>query len=142
MDREEFSYLRKRLKKTQKEIAVLLGTSLKAVHSYEQGWRAVPPHVERHLLFLFSRMRDADRKIHNCWRIKRCPPARRRRCPAWEFRSGKWCWFITGTICEGKVQGKWQEKIKICRSCEVLGPLLSTPKTAEKEDLRGPEPCA
>ena len=45
MDSEEFKYFRKRLSRTQKQIAVLLGTSLKAIHSYEQGWRTVPAHV-------------------------------------------------------------------------------------------------
>ena len=44
MDRKEFTYFRKRLNKTQKQLAELLGASLKAVHSYEQGWRAVPGH--------------------------------------------------------------------------------------------------
>jgi transcriptional regulator with XRE-family HTH domain len=37
MDSKEFTYMRKRLNKTQKEIAEILGTSIKAVHSYEQG---------------------------------------------------------------------------------------------------------
>jgi DNA-binding XRE family transcriptional regulator len=46
MRKEEFKYFRKRLNRTQKQIAELLGTSLKAIHSYEQGWRNVPAHVE------------------------------------------------------------------------------------------------
>jgi hypothetical protein len=45
-------------------------------------------------------------------------------CPAWEFQAGKLCWFINGTICEGEVQQNWQEKMKICRECEVLKSLL------------------
>jgi DNA-binding XRE family transcriptional regulator len=47
MNRNEFKKYRKRLNKTQKQMAELLGTSLKAIHSYEQGWRTVPVHVER-----------------------------------------------------------------------------------------------
>ena len=39
MDRETFVSLRAKLGKTQKSLAELLGVSLKAVQSYEQGWR-------------------------------------------------------------------------------------------------------
>jgi DNA-binding XRE family transcriptional regulator len=35
MDSKEFSYIRQKLNKTQKQMAQLLGTSAKAVHSYE-----------------------------------------------------------------------------------------------------------
>ena len=45
MDSKEFKKLRKKLNKTQKEIAQLLGLSVKAVHSYEQVWRNISPHV-------------------------------------------------------------------------------------------------
>ncbi len=47
MDKETFSKARARLAKTQKELSELLGVSLKAVQSYEQGWRSVPVHIER-----------------------------------------------------------------------------------------------
>jgi DNA-binding XRE family transcriptional regulator len=56
MNRNEFKKYRKRLNKTQKQMAELLGTSLKAIHSYEQGWRTVPVHVERQIFFLVSRL--------------------------------------------------------------------------------------
>ena len=52
MDRHEFKYFRNQLKKTQKQMAALLGVSLKAVCSYEQGSRSDPMHVERQLFFL------------------------------------------------------------------------------------------
>ena len=42
MQSEEFVLIRKKLNKTQRELAELLGVSIKAVHSYEQGWRTVP----------------------------------------------------------------------------------------------------
>ena len=51
MDSKEFCYIRKKLNKTQKQMAQLLGTSVKAVHSYEQGWRKVPAYVERQIFF-------------------------------------------------------------------------------------------
>jgi len=125
LDKEEFSYFRKKLNKTQKQMAELLGTSLKAVHSYEQGWRKVPTHVERQVLFLASRVRGNDKGQKPCWRLKKCPPGIKKQCPAWEFDAGRLCWFISGTICEGEVKENWKEKMKICRSCEVFAPVMS-----------------
>jgi hypothetical protein len=124
MDREKFLLARKKLGKTQKQLAELLGTSLKAVHSYEQGWRSVPAHVERQLFFLVSRTGGSHKERKPCWTIKKCPPERKRECPAWQFRAGRLCWFINGTICKGAVQKDWHEKMKICRGCEVLSSLL------------------
>ena len=120
MDKIAFSKYRKLLNKTQKEMAQLLGTSIKAVHSYEQGWRAIPVHVERQMFFLVSNRRDAPKKQKSCWTIKKCPPKQKKQCPAWEFKAGKLCWFINGTICDGIVHENWKEKIKICLSCEVF----------------------
>jgi hypothetical protein len=130
MDRKEFTHFRKSLNKTQKQLAELLGTSLKAVHSYEQGWRAVPGYIERQSLFLVSMKLRTSKWNKSCWTIKKCPLERRKRCPAWEFQAGDLCWFINGTICEGTVQRNWNEKMSICRSCEVLQ-LLLNPQACE-----------
>ena len=124
MDNNEFLRARKRLGKTQKQVAGLLGTSLKAIQSYEQGWRSIPTHVERQVFFLVSRMRETSKNERPCWVIKKCLPARKKQCPAWEFQSGRLCWFINGTMCEGKIQRDWQKKMRICRSCEVIISLL------------------
>lgn len=124
MDSEKFLLARKRLGKTQKQLAELLGTSLKAVHSYEQGWRSVPAHVERQLFFLVSTKRGNQKGRKSCWVIKKCPPDRKKECPAWEFQAGRLCWFINGTICEGVVQKDWHTKMKVCRNCEVLSSLV------------------
>ena len=120
MDRKEFSHFRKRLNKTQKQMAQLLGTSVKAIHSYEQGWRSIPTHAERQLLFLVSRIKEGNKGQKPCWNIKKCPLERKRQCPAWEFQAGSLCWFINGTICEGIVHRDWKEKMKTCQSCEVF----------------------
>ena len=105
-------------------MAELLGTSLKAIHSYEQGWRNVPVHVERQFFFLLSRFEQKSKGNKPCWTIKKCTPEQRRQCPAWEFSTGDLCWFINGTICEGMSQKDWKEKMKICRSCEVFNSIL------------------
>jgi hypothetical protein len=120
MNSNEFKQLRHKLKKTQKQMARLLGTSLKAVHSYEQGWRPVPAYVERQMFFLISALTGRYRGKKPCWVIKNCPVEQKQMCPAWEFKTGNLCWFINGTVCEGGVQQDWKEKIKICRSCEVF----------------------
>ncbi len=122
MNSKEFKYFRTKLDKTQKQMAVLLASSLKAVHSYEQGWRKIPVHVERQLLFLVSLLNKKKKK--SCWSIKKCSSEQKKNCPAWEFRAGKLCWLINGTICDGETKSNWREKIKICRSCEVFNSLV------------------
>jgi hypothetical protein len=124
MDSNEFLHARKKLSKTQKQMAELLGTSLKAVQSYEQGWRSIPAHAERQIFFLLSMMRGKKKNQRPCWIIKKCPSERKNQCPAWEFQSGNLCWFVNGTTCEGQVQRDWQKKMGICRSCEVIISLL------------------
>ena len=124
MDRKEFAHFRKKLNKTQKQMAQLLGTSIKAVHSYEQGWRTIPTHVERQVFFLISRVGENKKRKRSCWTLKKCPPELKKKCPAWEYRLGTLCWFINGTICDGNVYRNWQEKMKVCRSCEIFTSLL------------------
>lgn len=124
MEKEEFKRFRIKLNKTQKQMAELLGVSIKAVHSYEQGWRPVPAAVERQLFFLLSRRQTGQKLNADCWNVKKCPQDRRDKCPAWEFRSGSMCWFINGTICNGTVQKTWKDKMVMCRSCKIFKKLL------------------
>jgi hypothetical protein len=119
VDCKEFKRLRIKLNKTQNELAILLGTSLKAIRSYEQGWRNIPTHAERQLYLLISRKNAANKNQSPCWVLKKCPLKRKRQCPAWEFQAGTLCWFINGTVCEGVIHRNWKQKIKICQSCEV-----------------------
>ncbi len=110
-----------RLGKTQEQMAVILLVSPRAVQSYEQGWRLVPAHAERQVLFLLAlKSRSNEDGQKPCWIVKECPAERREICPAWELNAGKFCWFINGTMCEGIVQKDWQQKMQICRSCEVM----------------------
>ena len=119
MTGDEFARFRKRLKKTQKQMANLLGSSIKAIHSYEQGWRTIPAHAERQILFLVSRHNTGSQEMKPCWDIKECPEELKHHCPAWEFRSGELCWFINGTLCDGRIHQKWKDKMTVCRTCEV-----------------------
>jgi len=126
MESSEFVAFRKKLEKTQKQMAQLLGKSVKAVHSYEQGWRTIPPDVERQMLFLLARRHGDDSQREPCWTVNNCPPERKEQCPAWEFKAGRECWFISGTICEGTACKTWKEKLAVCRNCDVLMPLLKS----------------
>lgn len=122
MEKKEFAKGRKKLGKTQKQLAALLGVSLKAVHSYEQGWRKVPAHIERQMLFLLSSQIGNSQDRKPCWERKDCD--RKEECPAWEFQSGHLCWFICGTLCDCTSERSCREKIEICKECEVLTSLL------------------
>jgi hypothetical protein len=120
MKREEFIQIRRFLGKTQKEMAQLLGISLKAIQSFEQGWRKIPVHVERQILFLMVQKHTAFSELPVCWDDLNCPDKMREACPAWEFHTPNLCWFISGTVCGGAVQDNWREKMKSCRQCKVL----------------------
>lgn len=123
MENSEFIALRKKLNKTQKELGQLLGSSLKAISSYEQGWRSIPGHIERQLLFLY--LKKVQLEDRNCWDIIKCPVEKKENCPAWEFNAGNLCWFINGTICHQKARKNWQEKITLCRKCKVMKRLIN-----------------
>jgi DNA-binding XRE family transcriptional regulator len=128
----EFARLRRRLGRTQKQMSQLLGTSLTAVHSYEQGWRNVPGHVERQLLFLAAKKLYARNRPEPCWKQTSCPKERRLSCPAWEFRAGDTCWLINGTMCHGAVQTNWRKKMRICRKCPVLQQILDAKGSSDR----------
>ena len=125
MQDKEFSAFRKKLRKTQKQMAQLLGTSIKAIHSYEQGWRTIPVHVERQLYFLLTRKLSGKTRGKPCWDKRSCPKEQREQCPAWEFATGDLCWFINGTICDGMVHDSWKEKMKRCHTCDVFKAILA-----------------
>jgi len=120
MNQQEFQASRQQLGRTQKQLSELLGTSLKAIQSFEQGWRKVPIHIERQVLFLLRLQNYKAKQARPCWEMLNCSLETRRDCPAWEFNAGDLCWFINGTICQGKLQTSWSSKMKVCRKCEVF----------------------
>ena len=126
MESLEFLSFRKKLHKTQDEMAKLLGVSVKAVRSYEQGWRSVPSHVERQILFLTSKKGEQLEPQQPCWVIKNCKTSNREKCPAWEFQAGTLCWFLYGTECNNGDAKTWKEKIKLCQNCNAFPTSLKT----------------
>ncbi|BCL59624.1 helix-turn-helix domain-containing protein [Desulfomarina profundi] len=122
MIKEEFSIARKKLGKTQKQLAELLGMSLKTIHSYEQGWRTIPAHIERQIFFLLINQRGRKNSLTPCWEKKECDV--KETCPAWEFQSGHLCWFLCGTKCDCTHDISQKEKIEICKQCDIFQALL------------------
>ena len=134
MDKKEISGIRLYLEKTQGQMARVLGVSLKAIQSFEQGWRKIPTHVERQALFLLAMKTSPRKKAKPCWETIKCPMATRRDCQAWEFRAGHLCWFINGTICQGRAQQSWRKKMAICRRCAVFQDMVPSLR-AQTEEL-------
>jgi len=122
LNKEEFGSFRKKLGKTQKQLAELLGMSLKTIHSYEQGWRTVPTHIERQLFFLLINQRGRNTNRVPCWEKKQC--TERELCPAWEFQSGHLCWFLNGTLCQCTQQSNSRDKLEVCKACPIFLSLL------------------
>jgi transcriptional regulator with XRE-family HTH domain len=115
----EFARLRASLRKSQRELAELLGLSLKAVESYEQGWRNVPAHVERLLYFLLFKLNEDEIESEDsCWKSKACPDEVRSKCVAFVAKEGRFCWFFTGKLCAA-AEGRG------CYSCEVFTRMLA-----------------
>jgi Helix-turn-helix len=123
MEREAFVIIRKKLGRTQKQLSELIGVSLKAIHSYEQGWRKIPLHIERQLWFLIYQQKHLKAgDVEPCWERKSCEM--KEDCPAWEFQCGDLCWFVCGTKCECTKNHDVREKMDICRNCDILKTLL------------------
>lgn len=126
MTAKDFKFFREKFQKTQMQMADIVGISQKAVQSFEQGWRKVPAYVERQVLFLLAMKYGALKPLSCCWDQVNCPPKMREGCPAWEFNSGHICWFINGTICRGKAQRSWNQKMNLCKKCKVFNSFLSS----------------
>ena len=120
MERREFSDIRNRLGKTQRELASLLCISPRTIQSFEQGFRKIPTGIERQILLYYYWEATKSKTFKPCWKITDCPVEWRESCAAWQHKAGHLCWFVNGTFCHGGYQESWERKISICRECEVL----------------------
>lgn len=117
MTSREFHAARRHIEKTQREMARLLGVSPKSVASYEQGWRRIPPNIERLVYFLLFKLhRDQFSPGDLCWIRQECPEAIRKNCIAWTAREGLFCWFLTGKSCVRQKSLKGPGS-RTCREC-------------------------
>jgi len=116
--------VRKSLGKSQTEFAGLIGRSVRALQSYEQGWRDVPEHVQRTaalLVYLHGRKTPSD--VKPCWEIRRCKPKERETCPVYELRAGYLCWLLSSQCSAGS---KKTGHIA-CGDCAVMKARLQPP---------------
>ena len=131
MEGQEFSRLRNLIGKSQKDLAVMLGVSRKAVESYEQGWRRIPAHVERMIYYIIFKF-NSKSLLENqpCWEIRSCPEKGREKCPAWISKEGVFCWFISGKLCSA-----YREKGTdfYCQKCPVFQEHLQSLSLLPKE---------
>ena len=110
---------------SQSQLAALLGMSIRAVQSYEQGWRRPSANVQRLLLMLLiAQRRGRAFSKYVCWKAQKCPPERRERCMAYYSRQGHLCWFLTGTFCAGQRTRSWLAKWRLCSRCGFMATLL------------------
>ena len=127
MDKTEFAAIRKELGKTQNELSRILCVSEKAVQSFEQGWRNIPVYIQREMMLLhaLAKTSGGDREPQPCWEVTDCPEEWRRKCIVGELKIKHFCWFVNGTYCHGKYEKNWEEKIRLCRECEVFRSMIS-----------------
>ena len=113
--------LRKALGRSQSQMAELLGVSVRAVQSYEQGWRPTPDYVQKlGGLFVMLARRQEKGKLEPCWKIKDCDRKKRAKCRAFQFRAGDLCWLVTGLNFQLKPQKSWEQKLAHCSKCPVM----------------------
>lgn len=65
-----------------------------------------------------AKLISATQRQVTCWEIKNCPPERRDTCPAYPEHGGQ-CWMVTATLCGGKEQGSYHDKMANCKQCNV-----------------------
>lgn len=116
--------VRKALDKSQSELAELLGIGVRAVQSYEQGWRQCPSYIQRLAMMLLVCSEATTRSAKPCWQLTGCPSDRRRTCPGKQFGGGKLCWMISGACCGGKKLKARNAKAHDCSKCPVLAQWL------------------
>ncbi len=125
MTAKEFARIRKELGYTQKQLATLLSVSLRAIHSYEQGWRNVSPLIEKNLLFLLMFHRNKSPNPIDCWQVRHCSDKMKQKCVACKFNARGLCWYVTGNSWNGEVMLNWYRKISKCRQCEFFKQLFA-----------------
>ncbi len=118
---DDLREIRKTLGLSQAGMARALDVSLRAVQSYEQGWRKAPINVLRMAwLILFCHWRKTLGPQKPCWEVNRCDEQTRQECFAYSHHSGDLCWIMGGTECKKLAGVDCMERISHCRQCPVL----------------------
>lgn len=118
---ENVKKIRKKVGITQAELSNVLGVSIRAVQSYEQGWRDVPTHIMVQMLVIAAAYyTKGDRK--KCWEIMRCHAQTLENC-ACRKTDGTLCWLISGRQSAPCKDG--EDGIAACLKCPVVRRLLA-----------------
>lgn len=118
--------VRRELGLSQAKFARLVGFSVRAIQSCEQGWRKPGASLERAALLLVMAGRNemglADLR---CWEVMDCPSERRQECITYRSRQGHLCWFLNGTLCPNRKLQDWENKRPVCLNCAVFQRLMT-----------------
>ena len=115
--------IRAKIGMTQAKVAQALGISVRAIQSYEQGWREVPTHISLQLLVLAAAYRPASTERKACWKITGCLPERQQKCPC-RCTDGRLCWLVSRRMCAGH-SANGRNDLSACMSCPVVQQILS-----------------
>lgn len=69
----------------------------------------------------------------HCWERKQCE-CKDGSCPAYQNESGR-CWLIAGTMCDGKVQGKFAQKFASCTECDFFKETVGSDQVYKLKEL-------
>lgn len=122
VESEAVKRIRGKVGMTQAQVANALGVSLRAIQSYEQGWREVPTHIMIQLLVLAAAHHPAKAKREACWEITGCSLERQVKCPC-RHTDGSLCWLVSGRKCAENVDSTAND-IKKCLDCPVVNQFL------------------
>ena len=109
---------RMQLQMTQAELAKALRLSVRAVQSYEQGWRKLPDSLAIQLLTFLGLDTDRIANSKPCWTVTGCKPEIRQNCPSFRIGNGHFCWMVAGDVCGGRLRPK-AETTPHCLTCKV-----------------------
>jgi hypothetical protein len=109
---------------TQAEMARALRVSIRAVQSYEQGWRTLPVPLAVQLLTLLAVYKGNAESLTPCWKQTGCPADARSKCPSFRVTGGRYCWLVAGDTCGGRVRAAPAAPLR-CLSCPVTVRLMA-----------------
>lgn len=127
--------IRQELGLSQAALARLVGFSVRAIQSCEQGWRQPGPALEKAAILLLMAHRTRGRlNQFRCWEvIPDCDLSRCANCITYRSGQGHLCWYLSGTLCQQSREQPWEDKRRKCVNCKVFQTLLQTPPDAPEQ---------
>lgn len=111
------------LRMTQADIARTLRVSVRAVQSYEQGWRNLPDPLAMQLLTLLAVYKNHPENGQACWQQTNCSAEARHACPGFRLTNGRFCWLVAGDVC-GRRASQPDGTTLPCLDCPVTACLM------------------